>query len=119
MEKIIELKDDAFESCLASDTGNNQPLIIKKSGEIIAEFVLKPLSQGELMEMERADAKYDMIKGLSTAIINHKIKQGDGVWIEGTKMTEALLKNLQPLIFIHLTKTLLKMTHLTKPEEKN
>ena len=118
-EKTIELKEDAFDSCIASDSSNNVPVVFKKSGEIIAEFILKPISQGELMAMEMPDRKYDLIKGLLLTIIQHKIKESNGNWVEGTKMTEVQLKNLQPLIFNILSETLLRMTHLLPAEEKN
>ena len=118
-EKIVELKDDAFDSCIASDSSNNQPVLIKKSGEVIAEFILKPISQGELMAMEMPDRKYDLMKGLALTIIQYKIKALNGNWTEGTKITEALLKDLQPLIFNILSETLLRMTYLLPAEEKN
>ncbi len=117
-EKIIELGSDSFESCLAFDIANEQTVIFNKAGKSFAEFLLKPLSQGQLIEIQEGQ-NLNLLKGLSLSIQKFRMKQPDDSWLEGEKMTLDELKGLIPKIVTELTGILLRMTYLLPSEVKN
>ncbi len=117
-EKIIELGSDSFESCLAFDISNEQPVIFSKAGKSFAEFLLKPLSQGQLIEIQEGQ-NLNLLKGLSLSIQKFRMKQPDESWLEGGKMSLEEIKGLIPKIVTELTGILLKMTYLLPAEVKN
>ncbi len=117
-EKIIELGSDGFESCLAFDISNEQTVIFKKAGKSFAEFLLKPLSQGQLIEIQEGQ-NLNLLKGLSLSIQKFRMKQPDDNWLEGGKMSLEEIKGLIPKIVTELTGILLRMTYLLPAEVKN
>lgn len=117
-EKIVELKEDAFESCIASDSSNNQKVIINKSGQFMAEFILKPISYGNLMNSINADSRPNEAKSLSSMIVQHKIKTSDG-FKEGTTMTEDEVAELLPTVLQAIGLEAAKLIYISKVEEKN
>lgn len=119
ISETIELKDDfSFESCLSSDFNNRQEITITKNGEFLANFVLKPISYGDLMEASGMQQKDYEAKALSSMILAYKIKTADG-FKKGQTMTMEEVREFLPNIMQALSPIAAKLIYVTKAEEKN
>lgn len=118
IEHAIQLDEFNFDSCISSDLSNQQKVVISKSDEVLAEFILKPISYGDLMSAVSLDKKSYEAKALSSMIVNYKIKTADG-FKEGGSMTEEEIGQLLPNVMGALSPIAAKLIYVTKPEEKN
>lgn len=107
-----------FESCIGSDLSNQQKVILSKDGELMAEFILKPISYGDLMNAAGTEMKSYEAKALSSMIVGYKIKTADG-FKEGGSMTEEEVGQLLPNVLQALSPIASKLIYVSKAEEKN